>query len=721
MKLGRAPAVERLAADEPCFGAVFCSYTFDPAFFEEQVLHAVLRLSSDPTENAPRFHDEARRALQATPVACVVDAGMRQPGHRLPYDLLEVSSRVFHPKTAILVYERFARFSVGSGNLTRGGYGDNTELFFVRDLDYAEPDHGALLWELHSYLTELASTLRAPGAQLRAATEALERRLPPRVAAPDKRDLVFIHSVTEPILDQFLALVPADARVARIGVLAPFFEKDDASTRDLESITSALTALATARPAKKEASLDLGLLWEDSPVACSVPEVPPLEENLDRIWAERLEDDGEPYVVFWVPTSLGPSTLSYTSSGGLSRREPREKVEKAISERRAWPIERPIAHAPRRIVDALGASGLHVQPWLHPASRFDGGRIVRRPLHAKLFLVCVERRRTQQTYVLLGSPNASRTALLLGRAENGNVETAVVFVLDGHVTLKDMCPELVWCPGDQLTLAEREYPEAPPNLALWVRSVVFDAAAGTLSIEWATSGPAPLGPWRIFYGGDEIAAGVDAPAGVSVIAGFVLHASSCELHLAAQGRDYAIPILVSDIASLPVSLELAGLELRELLALLGRRIGRERLATLRVQRGAASMDPVLEHIFGEGIGPTDVFKAWWGLAHDLAEEGLSLPAFRARLLGPLGLVTVWARLTEAAEAQLLSREEAWFYGAELLQTMRAVEVPAGPDAAAKRELMSGVVSDLTTAIASLRPESNEPWLGRILHHYGDHA
>ncbi|XXY48852.1 hypothetical protein WME91_53495 [Sorangium sp. So ce269] len=41
---------------------------------DEQVQRAVLRLASDPVEQAPRFHDEAIRDLQSAPVACVVDA-----------------------------------------------------------------------------------------------------------------------------------------------------------------------------------------------------------------------------------------------------------------------------------------------------------------------------------------------------------------------------------------------------------------------------------------------------------------------------------------------------------------------------------------------------------------------------------------------------------------------------------------------------------------------
>ena len=60
---------------EPCLGAVFTSYSFDPAFFEENVLRAVLRLTSDPVEQAERYHNEARRALQETPVAVIVVFG----------------------------------------------------------------------------------------------------------------------------------------------------------------------------------------------------------------------------------------------------------------------------------------------------------------------------------------------------------------------------------------------------------------------------------------------------------------------------------------------------------------------------------------------------------------------------------------------------------------------------------------------------------------------
>src|SRR5580704_4582719 len=144
--------LDQLPAEQSCIGAAFASYGFDPTFFENHVLRAVLRLASDPGEQPSRYHAEALRALQETPVLTIVDGGERQPGRRLPYDLLEVSGLVFHPKSALLLYRGHARLMVGSGNITYSGYNDNTELFVVMDLAYDDPDDAALLRGYDSHL-----------------------------------------------------------------------------------------------------------------------------------------------------------------------------------------------------------------------------------------------------------------------------------------------------------------------------------------------------------------------------------------------------------------------------------------------------------------------------------------------------------------------------------------------------------------------------------------
>lgn len=520
MKLGSARPLDRLVAEEPCHGAVFCSYTFDPAFFEEQVLRAVLRLASDPVEQAPRFHDEAIRALQATPVACVVDAGMRQPGRRLPYDLLEVHARVFHPKLALLVFEEFARVQIGSGNLTRGGYGESTELFFLRDLRYDAPEDAALLRELERFLADVAGLARAPGTQLALARDELARRLGPSAAAPRGAPSVqILHSTRAPILPRFLDLIPADARIARVGVLAPFFERDDADAADADELSSVLKALVSARPAPSPV-LDLGLLWDDDPSpAAPAPTPPALERELGRLWRVNAASGagGGPSVDYLTPIAVTAAQVQVEDRHGAARRRPRAELEAAVAEGRARPVQGVVAFAPRRIVERLNKDDADVHVWLHPARRIEDGAWVNRPLHAKLLTITVERRRQALTYVLVGSPNASRRALLQGAEQGGNVELAVAFVLQGAHALADFAPELVHGHVEAIDFAERAFPESQPNVALWIESAVHDAeprSAGRCSARSAPrrSGGACARPWARPTGSPATRPGSTAPS-----------------------------------------------------------------------------------------------------------------------------------------------------------------------------------------------------------------
>ena len=198
MKLTSARPLERLAqAGVRPEAAIFFTYTFDPKFFEEHVLRTVLDLGADPEEQPARFHDEARQALQEIPVACVVDAGVRQPGHRLPYDLLEVGTRVFHPKLVVLVFDKMTRISVGSGNLTRGGYGENSETFIVRDFRHDVPEDATVLRQIAEFVRGVRPLVRSAGTQLVEALSALEGKIA-STPEPKASPLLFVHSLTTP-------------------------------------------------------------------------------------------------------------------------------------------------------------------------------------------------------------------------------------------------------------------------------------------------------------------------------------------------------------------------------------------------------------------------------------------------------------------------------------------------------------------------------------------
>ncbi|WP_257445907.1 phospholipase D-like domain-containing protein [Archangium lipolyticum] len=696
---------------------MFTSFTFDPAFFEEQVLAAVLRLTSDPLEQPERFREEGRRALQEVPVACIVDGGMRQPGHRLPYDLLEVHGRTFHPKVSLVLYEDFARLQVGSGNLTRGGYGANTELFFCRDLRYDQPDDVAVLKEVDGFLAALEPLVRVPGTQLILVRGELSRRIgqtPVGTAA-----FRFLHTEhADPLLRQFLALLPEGARAVRVGVLAPFLERDDVSGASADEDSSVLLTLAEHGEGKR--AFDLGVLWEEPPQTAA-SQAPAFSEALGTLWCRK--ESGPPLSLTWLtPTDATAKLLRFTDAAGIGRQMDRGSAEALRERGELWPVGDLQVFAPAVLVSTVRSRVSGFQLWLHPARRLDGGRLVKRPLHAKLLLFTVRRGSRTETFVLLGSPNASRKALLAEARNERNVEAAVAFVLDGEVTLQELVPELVACDAAQPELRERTFPASTRNWGLLIQSVWHDAALRQLTITWDPAHPAPPGGWALVYLNRTLASGAEVPPGEGVIPDFDLSPASCEVVLRVEGNEYSVPILVRDMVALPADAGLRELSLEELLALLGNRIGRERLSLLRAHRGQAATNAVLSAIFGEGFGPTDVFRAWWGVQEDLSDERLSLQGFRLRLEGALGAQPVWMKLREAARAGALASSEAWFYGAELRRALSGVSPEVLTVAEEKRGALEAFIRTLDVELDELAPgAAQDPWMERIRRFYMEGA
>jgi hypothetical protein len=719
VKLELRRIAEQLASEEACLGAAFCTYNFDPAFFEEQVLRTVLRLRSDPEEEAVAFHEEARGALQATPVAVVLDAKMRRPGRRLPYDVLLVRARTFHPKLALLVYEKHARLLVGSCNLTRGGYEENLELGFVKTLKYDDAADAQTLREASAFLRASMTWAVNPETQLTLVLEELARRLPSAGGSEPARDHRLVGSFGRPILDQVFDAIPADATITRVGILAPYFEADDTQIADGDGAPSFLAELVERRGGKRVA-VDLGVSWSDAPLDAGTTKVVPLEQHFEELWAWRWTEAAEgrnvSRIEYLVPTALGANRMSYRDASGKSCRWDRAEAEGVLAERRFWRVPTPSLQVPPTIVKHL-AEHHDLQLWLHPSHRFsDEGRALRRNLHAKLFVLTTERHGKALTYIILGSPNASRSAMLRSVEDAGNVELAALFVADGAVTLHDLLPSLVRYDINRVEYAPPAITALEVDLSAWIEDAVHDAATETLSVTWATSGPAPLGRWTLRYGDQVILRGDAAHAEPSTVSPFTLRPDSAELILEAGGREWSVPIRVADLAALPTSPSLSQLGLRELLALLGRRIGAERLATLVGQKGPAGTAPVLEAIFGEGFGPVDIFKAWWGLAHDLGHAS-SLASFRLHLVGAMGAAKVWAQLREQAGLSL-GRDEVWVYGAELTRTLGAVEIPDAPDAAAKRAELDRFLSDLGRELRTLQPSSEgRDWIADVVSFY----
>lgn len=713
-----------LVSEEPCLGAVLCSYTFDPAYFEDHVLRALLRLRGDPDEDGARYHEEARAALQQTPVACFIDASVRRGGRRLPYDLLLVRERTFHPKVVLVLYESEARLALGSGNATKPGLEQNTELFFVRRLRYDDPAGAALLRDVDEFLASCASLATSAGTQLALVRQALTARIQNTRPLRDgeRTDALFASSFDGRLVDILGERLPADARITRIGVLAPFFEQDDlAAGDDPGGLPSALGALLALRSAKG-ATLDIGVPWDDAPLGPPPwAEPPALDAHLGELWAHRYEAPGEDgpihRIAHFIIDRVTAKRVEARNAAGEPCRLDRAALEASIADGRLWPVARPTVHAPKRILARLAAERA-VRLWLHPAANLTpSGRASRRPLHAKLFLVTVTQRGRVSTYALAGSANASRAALLRSVADNGNVEAGVLCRFDGEVTLRDFLPSLVECSLDRVTFEERHAPPAAIDLSAWIDDVVHDAATRTLTITWRDTGPGELGRWSLHYVGRELARGDGPPAVPTVIGAFDLLAASAEVIFAAGGARWSIPICVADLATLPTSPGIPPLSLAEMLAILGRHVSAERLATIRAARGLAGVTTALEAVFGEGYGPTNIFRAWWGMTENLSSAP-TVSAFRHCLFGPVGARTVWGYLRDEPRDKI-GDDEVWIYGCELLRQLHLVQIPESPDLPAKRALLNEVIAGVRADLTKLTPEAeSRPWLAAVSRFYG---
>lgn len=712
-----------LSAEEPCLGAVFCSYTFDPTFFEEQVLHTILRLRSDPQESPAQFLQEAREGLQASPVVCMVDAEARQPGKRLPYDLYLVRARTYHPKVYLVLYASHARLAIGSGNLTKAGFGQNTEAFFVREVSYGDSAGSALLRVVARFLDrsfELTgvgqSSERSQYQDVRAALEARISGVPePR--GPSR--FAIATSFDGALLAQLGEVLPKEGRIRRVGVLAPFFERDDEGAASLDDgMSGAMGELLSLRPSEG-AIVDIAVPWDDAPVAPPPTNAHRLEDGVGKLWAQRIESEageGSTTVEYFVIRGLGPKRVEVETGDGLLRRLERDRLEREVKERRLWPVLSVRAHAPRTIVSRI-AEQRELRLWLHPTTSLtDRGRPQRRGLHAKAVFVTTEHRGRTSTTALIGSANASRAALQRSVSEAGNVELCVICRFEGEVTVHDYLPSLVRASLDDVRLEERAILSRHVDLSAWIVDAVHDPRKETLTVYWSDRGPDGLGEWVLRYGEKAIAEGEGPSHAPTMVPGFVLAAGNAEIVFAAAGREWSIPIRVSDMAALPSSPGVPPLGLRELLALLGRRIGSERLRELTIERGPEGVGTLLDAVFGDGFGATDVFRAWWGIAEDL-RLAATVPAFRQRLEGPTGARAVWALLRDDTEQ--LSSDEKWVYGCELLRELRRVDLGANADATTKGELLAALQADLLRDLDALVQGSAElpPWLPQVMRFY----
>lgn len=220
-------------------GCAATSFTFSPAFFEEECLARFLDLESDPREDGPIYLIEREEKLASVLcAAALVDAQHCQGRRSLRWDLLpvRVTHGVLHAKLSLLCWQQRIRLIVSSANLTDDGYRRNQETFGVLDYFDGSPAPQEALVEVLSFLRE-AATLAGENA-----SPALERwhslldwvgvQLDDWEVAPTRRTGVRIHPILispgrPSALEQLRTLWPGQRPPNEAHIVSPFFDPPD--------------------------------------------------------------------------------------------------------------------------------------------------------------------------------------------------------------------------------------------------------------------------------------------------------------------------------------------------------------------------------------------------------------------------------------------------------------------------------------------------------------
>lgn len=203
--------------------AYFCTYGFDPRFFEAELLPALLPNSVSVDREAgseSAYLNAADTALQRRDVGVFYDHLAEGEGPELLYGSWPVDVRpgAFHAKLMLLDYGDTVRAVISSANLTAAAWTRNLELFVVEDLVRGTPHEWAS--GLRSFVTQLLEHVPVAHADHRQSLDALLAGIPTAGETTDRVTSTW----EEPLL---AALFDGLESPARIDIVTPFFEGVD--------------------------------------------------------------------------------------------------------------------------------------------------------------------------------------------------------------------------------------------------------------------------------------------------------------------------------------------------------------------------------------------------------------------------------------------------------------------------------------------------------------
>lgn len=238
-------------AGEP-LGCAATTFTFDPAFFEEECLSRFLALETGPDDGAAYLIEREEKLAQLVCAAVLVDQHHVRGTRNLRWDLLaaRVPGAILHAKVSLLLWSRCARLIVASANLTEPGYRRNQEVFGV--LDYHPASHAPLpvLAEMVEFLRQAAAFSAVDGAppgpglcrwnrfldQVLKVTRRWGAQQPPRSSAQPRVFAITTAPKRPNAFRRLREVWPAGPPPSQAFVVSPFFDPPNVPNRPAEAL-----------------------------------------------------------------------------------------------------------------------------------------------------------------------------------------------------------------------------------------------------------------------------------------------------------------------------------------------------------------------------------------------------------------------------------------------------------------------------------------------------
>ena len=232
-------------------GCIATSYTFSPAFFEEECLGRFLGLSTDPTQDGPLYLIEREEKLfQVVCAAAIIDKNYCKGTRSLRWDLIPVRAPgiTLHSKISLLCWSNWTRIIIGSANLTEDGFRRNQEIFGVLDYSESHDSPLAVLHEIVGFLrdiTNYSNTANSKDPSLDRVNKLLDRAeaIPETWRANNRKDRggVAVRSLLvapgrPDAFEQLTSLWPESKRANLAIVISPFFDAPENRNLPTEEI-----------------------------------------------------------------------------------------------------------------------------------------------------------------------------------------------------------------------------------------------------------------------------------------------------------------------------------------------------------------------------------------------------------------------------------------------------------------------------------------------------